>query len=397
MAIENGVILEGSSIGGEIFTFFGVGPDSNGRYNWGAIPNSSLINPKSKHKPVNYLSDATYTDSYGRVFGRRTRLTDDMRRSVNYGHNFVEYSNALDAIHGVAGGTNFTYERPSSWFRPADLWGYNHNAGDWHEVTTSITSVGQGSNVSFEVSSLTEIFTFGALSGLNERNVNFGFLMWNSAFSTTQPQVYFLSVTNMAVPEQQLDMLMAAGKLSFNTGDIPLGTWRMYPVVTTATVDKKDSFNTIKYTTNTGKWFPYPFCNTHILNVVSSGSGDDSIIGDFGVEVYDVEMYFTDPSSLTFSINSLTLLVYNNSNAGYTVNIQARIENAIYNQQTFTASAYVGAGNEGYVTLMDAKGDENSFYRFSVADTPPRLWVKYSITKDGQPQTDQTTIDLDKY
>ena len=397
MAIENGVILEGSSIGGEIFTFFGVGPDSNGRYNWGAIPYSSLINPKSKHKPVNYLSDATYTDSYGRVFGRRTRLTDDMRRSVNYGHNFVEYSNALDAIHGVAGGTNFVYERPSSWFRPADLWGYNHNAGDWHEVTTSITSVGQGSPVSVEVSNIEDIFTYGRLSGLNVYNVNFGFLMWNSAFSTSQPQVYFLSLTNMANATQQLGSLLAAGKLSFNTGDIPLGTWRMYPVVTTATVDKKDSFNTIKYTTNTGKWFPYPFCNTHILNVVSSGSGDDSIIGDFGVEVYDVEMYFTDPSSLTFSINSLTLLVYNNSNAGYTVNIQARIENAIYNQQTFTASAYVGAGNEGYVTLMDAKGDENSFYRFSVADTPPRLWVKYSITKDGQPQTDQTTIDLDKY
>ena len=395
MAIENGVILEGSSIGGEIFTFFGVGTDSNGRYNWGAIPNSSLINPKSKHKPVNYLSDSTYTDSYGRVFGRRTRLTDDMRRSVNYGHNFVEYSNALDAIHGVAGGTNFTYERPSSWFRPADLWGYNHNAGDWHEVTTSITSVGQGSNVSFEVSNLTEIFTFGALSGLNERNVNFGFLMWNAAFSTEQPQVYFLSVTNMAVPEQQLDMLMAAGKLSFNTGNIPLGTWRMYPVVTTASFTK-DSFNYIKDTSSNGKWYPYPYSNTHILTVVAAGGGEENVIDSITVYDYNYKMQFIDPANLSFSMSNLTLAVYNESNAGYTVTVQARIENAIYNQQTFTASIYVGAGGEEYVSLIDAKSEENN-YRFTVVDTPPRLWIRYSITKDGKTQESQTTIDLDKY
>lgn len=395
MAIENGVILEGSSIGGEIFTFFGVGPDSNGRYNWGAIPNSSLINPKSKHKPVNYLSDATYTDSYGRVFGRRTRLTDDMRRSVNYGHNFVEYGNALDAIHGVAGGTNFVYERPSSWFRPADLWGYNHNAGDWHEVTTSITSVGQGSSVSVEVSAIEDIFTYGRLSGLNVNNVNFGFLMWNSAFSTTQPQVYFLSLTNMANATQQLGSLLAAGKLSFGTTNIPQGTWRMYPCVTTASFTK-DSFNYIRDTSSNGKWYPYPYSNTHILTVVAAGGGEENVIDSIGVYDYGYEMQCVDYANLSFSISNLVLAVYNESKAGYTVTIQARIENAIYNQQTFSASVYVGAGGEEYVSLIDAKSEENN-YRFTVADTPPRLWIKYSITKDGKTQESQTTIDLDKY
>lgn len=395
MAIENGVILEGSPIGGEIFTFFGVGVDSNGRYNWGAIPNSSLINPKSKHKPVNYLSDATQTDAYGRVFGRRTRLTDDMRRSVNYGHNFVEYGNALDAIHGVAGGTNFVYERPSSWFRPADLWGYNHNAGDWHEVTTSITSVGQGSPVSVEVSNIEDIFTYGRLSGLNVNNVNFGFLMWNSAFSTTQPQVYFLSLTNMANATQQLGSLLAAGKLSFGTTNIPQGTWRMYPVVTTASFTK-DSFNYIKETSSNGKWYPYPYSNTHILTIVAAGGGEENVIDSIGVYDYGYEMQCIDYANLSFSMSNLVLAVYNEGKAGYTVTIQARIENAIYNQQTFSSSVYVGAGGEEYVSLIDAKSEENN-YIFTVADTPPRLWIKYSITKDGKTQESQTTIDLDKY
>ena len=395
MAIENGVILEGSSIGGEIFTFFGVGPDSNGRYNWGAIPNSSLINPKSKHKPVNFLSDATYTDAYGRVFGRRTRLTDDMRRSVNYGHNFLEYSNALDAIHGVAGGTNFVYVRPGSWFRPADLWGYNHNAGDWHEVTTSITSVGQGSPVSVDVSNIEDIFTYGRLSGLNVNNVNFGFLMWNSAFSTTQPQVYFLSLTNMANATQQLGSLLAAGKLSFSTTNIPQGTWRMYPVVTTASFTK-GSFNYIKDTTANGTWYPYPYCNTHILTVVAAGGGEENVIDSITVYDYGYEMQCIDYANLSFSMSNLTLAVANDGNASYTITVQARIENAIYNQSTFTGSVTVGAGQEAYITLIDAKSEENN-YVFTTADTPPRLWVRYFLTKDGKTQESQVTIDLDKY
>lgn len=395
MAIENGVILEGSSIGGEIFTFFGVGPDSSGRYNWGAIPNSSLINPKSKHKPVNYLSDATYTDAYGRVFGRRTRLTDDMRRSVNYGHNFVEYGNALDAIHGVAGGTNFTYERPSSWFRPADLWGYNHNAGNWHNVTTSVTSVGQGSPVTVDISNIDEIFTYGKLSGLNIYNVNFGFLMWNSAFSTSQPQVYFLSLTNMANATQQLGSLLAAGKLSFSTTNIPQGTWRMYPCVTTASFTK-DSFNYIRDTTSNSRWFPYPYCNTHVLTVVAAGGGEENIIDSITVYDYNYEMQFIDPANLSFSMSNLTLAVYNESNAGYTVTVQARIENAVYNQQTFTGSVTVMAGQEGYIALIDAKNEENN-YIFTVGETPPKLWVKYSVIKDGKTQESQIEIDLDKY
>lgn len=395
MAIENGVILDGTTIGGEVFTFFGIGPHSDGKYWWGDIPQSTLINPKSKHKPVNFLSEATQTDTYGRVFGRRTRLTDDMRRSINYGHTFIEYTNALDAIHGVAGGTNFPYDRPSSWFRPADLWGYNHNAGNWHNVTTSVTRVGQGSPVTVDISNIDEIFTYGKLSGFNVNNVNFGFLMWNSAFSTSQPQVYFLSLTNMANAEQQLGSLMAAGKLSFSTTNIPQGTWRMYPCVTTASFTK-DSFNYIRDTTSNGRWFPYPFCNTHAIEVVAAGGGEENVIDSIAVYDYGYEMTFIDPVNLSFSISNLTLAVYNESTAGYTVSVQARIENAIYNQQVFNGSVYVAAGQEGYIPLVDAKSEENN-YIFTVAETPPRLWIRYSLTKDGKVQESQTTIDLDKY
>ena len=396
MSIENGVIVNGSPIGGEVFTFFGVGKRSDGMYYWSDVLLSSTLNPKSKHKPMEYPYDDTENIG-GILYSRTTRLSDNQKRRVNYGHTFNVYSSGLAAIRAVAGGTNFPYSRPSSWGRIADLWGYNHNATDWHEVTTSITSIGQGSNASVEVSNLEGIFALGALSGLNVNNVNFGFLMWNSAFSTSQPQVYFLSLTNMGAPnnEQTLGTLLAGGKLSFSTSNIPLGTWRMYPCVTTASFTK-DSFNYIRTEEANGSWYPFPYSNTHIITVVSSGSGEENVIDSISVYDYGYEMQMIDAANLSFSISNLILAVYNEGSTGYTVSVQARIDNAIYNRQTFSGSVYVGAGQEAYISLIGAKSEED-YYRFSVADTPPRLWVRYYLTKDGQTQESQTTIDLDKY
>lgn len=394
MAIENNEIVYGSAIGGEVFAFFGVEPHSDGKYYWGDVLLSPLLNPKSKRKPMEYLYEDTTTIA-GVLFGRRTRLSDDQIRKVNYGHNFKVFNSALTAIHEVAAGTNFPYNRPSSWGRIADLWGYNHNAGDWYEVTTAISSVGQGSNVTVDITNIEEIFTFGALSGLNANNVNFGFLMWNAAFSATQPQVYFLSLTNMANAEQTLGSLMSAGKLSFGTTNIPQGTWRMYPCVTTA-LFTKDSFNYIRTEDANGNWYPYPYSNTHTITVVASGGGEENVIDSITVYDYGYELYLIDTANLSFALANLQLAVNNEGTASYTINIQARIENAIYNQQTFTASTTVGAGQEAIVTLFDAKMEED-WYRFTAADTPPKLWVKYSLVKDGQTQESTMAIDLDKY
>ena len=312
MAIEKGVILEGSSIGGEIFTFFGVGTDSNGRYNWGAIPNSSLINPKSKHKPVEFLSDATYTDSYGKVYGRRTQLNKNQRLSVNYGHNFEPYNNPLDAIRAVAGGTFFTYNRPSSWFRPADLWGYDHSTQNWCGVETNYTSVSKNGKVTVQIE-LDETMALGSITSrsINVTNVNIGLLMWNAAFSASQPQVYFYSFTNYANNES-MDLVEA---FKIDCSKLSAGTWYMYPCLTTANVSKD---TLIYYRGNAeeygASWFPLPFCNTKAITVLASGQGggDDDVsdeiitLTESGVDYTQVDSTYFRVSRIYFTLENLT-------------------------------------------------------------------------------------------
>lgn len=403
MSIVNGVITDQSPLGGELFTFFGVGTDANGRYNWGALPNSTIINIKSKHKPVEFLDDNdVYVDSVGRVFSRRTRLSDAQRLKVNYGHTFVQYTDALNAIRGVAEGTNFPYNRPTAWFRPADFWGYNHYADNWHTLTTTITKISQGGVTQLELTDIENIFNFGRLSGLNANNVNFGFLM-ASAFSSTQAQVYFFSMTDMRYAEQQLSTLLGDGKLSFNTTNIPVGTWKMYPVITTA-VFAKDSFNYIREETENGYWYPYPFSNTHTITIVESGSseGEDVVIDSIYIEDGGYDIRLIDSLNLIFQMFNVILNITNEGSAAYNVSIEAHISNVVegteVNKPQLSMVVSVPANTTVTQVLYNVK-EENSdeAYRFAVGDTPPVLYIRYFLTKEGQVQESSTTIELDKY
>lgn len=393
MSVENGIITPGSAIGGVEFSFFGVQRRADGYYHWGDLVLSPNINPKSKNKPVEFPYEDTEVIG-GVTYNKKTQLTGNMRLKVNYGHTFVEYNNALAAIHGVAGGTNFPYSRPQSWGRPADLWGYDHNAVNWYALSTSITSISKGGTAQVNLEGIEEIFTFGALSGLSVNNVNFGFLMWNTSFSTTQAQVYFLSLTNMANSTQQLGTLLAGGKLTLSTTNIPQGSWRMYPCVTTASFTK-DSFNYIRTEDANGRWFPYPFCNTHIINVVAAGSGEDTVIDSITVEDYSYELQLTDSANLVYTLTNLVLKVVNDSSTAYDVTVSASIGNIVSGARTFIATVRVPANGEAYATLLDAKSEED-YYRFSIGEGTPVLNVVYSLVKDGQTQQSSTTIDLDK-
>lgn len=402
MAIrENRFIDDGTPLGGELFTFFRVGKNSNGIYDWGALPNSPVLNTKSKMKPFMYTDDAVVKDSANNVYGKFTQLSDDMKRAINYGHNFKEYTNALEAIRGVAAGDNFLYNVPTSWARPADFWGYDHEQPDWFSFSTRVSSLSIGGTTFVNHENLSDIFTFGRLAGLTANSVNFGFLMWNNAFSATQPQVYFYSCTNMAKANEQLSTLMSGDNglqivANSNNNGLGQGTWRMYPVVTTASFTK-DSFNYIREETANGKWYPFPYSNLHILNIVGSGEGDDDLIGGIEVSLDACDIRLLDAASLTYKLHSLSVMFSNSSSSSYEVSYEWSIRDA-FNQtnspQSKAGKVVVPADDSVTVEIFSVKNEEDA-YRFSVPMTPVELNIAYWMETDGGTQENMITIELE--
>ena len=398
MAIINGVIENGKPIGGEVFTFFGIERRANGMYYWGDIPQSTLINVKSRHKPMNFVSDAV-TNVNGVVFGRRTQLSPEQRRSRNYGHIYTVYNNAVDAIRGVAAGTNFVYDRPASWFRLPDLWGYNHSATNWYNFYTQITNLAQGSVQPIkQEGDITEIFTLSALNGLTPANVNFGFLCWNSAFSPTQSQVYFLSLTSLRNTTDNFQNLLTGEGLTLSTANIPVGTWRMYPVVTDNNTFNRHSFTQITEANPdyNGNWWPYPFADTLIINVVSQGQGDDNVIQYIDVDEPTYNLEVVDASNLVYMLKELSVTFRNTSNTAYTVNYELSFPKAgVTNTDGFPFSGTLNIAGGGSATVSYVKDkNEEEALRLQLAEGEVVLQVKYWVTVNGRPQTLNPTYEL---
>ena len=390
--IVDRVIREGATNVGQLFKFFGV-KKRDGLYKLGDLVLANTINERSKHKPMEYLKDTIIEDAYGRIFSRKTRLTDDMRRERNYGHRMVVYPNAVEAIHGVVDGTSFVYERPSSWGRLPDFWGYDDKTQYWHEVEMPVKKVNTNSKAMVTVSDLESMFTLGTVKekGLNLLTANFGFLMWNSAFSADQGQVYFLSLTDVRDSEKQL--VEVKEKMFVSTANIAAGTWRMYPCITSVSNLAQDSFTYMRADGDyEGDWIPLPFCNVYTLEVVTSG-GDDVIIGNVTLDKkVESDVEIVDPASLTYQMSTCTISFTNSSQTNYTISFQASI-----------ADSYAGVGDfsfSGSDKLIPA-GESVSFtwesrepYRFSIIESPVKLKVTYWMNTEVDTQEVTNYIEL---
>jgi hypothetical protein len=125
MAITSeGVIEAGKPIGGEVFTFFGVGPRSDGKYYWVDVILASNINKYSICKPIHYPKLGKLTDA------ERRGYLADINNGVIYGLKIGVPNNTLYNIHEA----NWDYVgKPyggirESPYRVPDLWGYDHYA-----------------------------------------------------------------------------------------------------------------------------------------------------------------------------------------------------------------------------------------------------------------------------
>ena len=380
------IIIDQATTIGSLFRFFGL-PKRGGMYRVGDLITLADINPKSKHKPVEYPKDDIYEPVKGVVYSKLTELNEDMRKEVNYGHKMVAYPNAVEAIRGVAEGSNFVYERPSSWSRLKDFFGYNDDAGNWHEVQIPISKVNKDSSVDVRISDLEAMFALGEVvsKGLNLYTANLGFLMWNAAFSPEQGQVYFLSLTDMReVGKQLVDI---KDELRISTENIGEGIWYMYPCVTNVVLSQNSMTQMRGDGEYEGVWIPLPYCNTHTLEVVTSG-GEDNLIGSIVIEKDKIEsnIELLDAASLTYRMSRLAISFTNTGDFDYTFSFDTGILNAYNPVGEFDlagSNIFIMAG-ETQEFIWELKED---YYRFSVIETPVQLEVTYWMTVNGKPQS----------
>ena len=379
------IIKDQATTIGSLFRFFGL-PKRGGMYRVGDLITLADINPKSKHKPVEYPKDTIIEPIKGVVYSKLTELNEDMRKEVNYGHKMVVYSNAVEAIRGVAEGSNFVYERPSTWSRLKDFFGYNDDAGNWHEVQTPISKINRGSSVEVRISDLEAMFALGEVvsKGLNLYTANLGFLMWSSPFSAEQGQVWFLNLTDLRTAGEQLVDLKDSLKIS--TNDIGEGVWYLYPCITNVLLDKDSMIKMRGDGEYEGVWIPLPYCNTHSIEVVATG-GDDNLIGSIVLDKeFDSDIALLDAASLAYTISTLTISFTNTGETSYTFSFDTSIHNSVPLSGEFDFSGQ-GITIEAGETLSFTWELKEDSYRFMVYETPVQLEVTYYMTVEGQPQS----------
>lgn len=377
--IENNIIKEGATNVEELCNFFGVGKRSDNIYHSEDLMLAPTIKPKSKLKPIEFNGEDVVIS--GVRFGKLSKLTPDQRLSVNYGHNLVVYTDATEAIRGVASGTNFPYIKPSSWFRLADLWGYNHNPSDWFELKVGSTSINVNGST-FVGINFSDFFRLGAVAekGFTMYNINFGFLVWNSSLASQgYPQVYFISLTDLSTPGKQLIDLQD----NLEIKGIPVGTWSIYPCITNVRLNQHE-FTYIRGDGNyQGNWIPFPYANIITLSIVSSGGGGS--VTDY----INFENSYVDYSRLdnyTYVIRTITLEFSNTSTSNKEISFRLLDNNGNIQSSTgellVSGSTVIPAESSGSVDLYYG-GKEEDGIRVTVAETPLELQVQYWETGDN--------------
>lgn len=392
MKIVNGIIQdEGISLKG-LCGYFGVGKRADGAYYPTDLMRSGSIKPKSKIKPVEYPYD-DIIDIAGEKYGQATRLLDQQRRKINYGHNFKYYENALDAIRGVIKGENFMYEPPVGWNRLSDFIGYNDNPTDWHNTVLSHVRPTLGAKIKVSVEPIDEVLTYGAMSGLLLKDMNLGFLMWKDGFVAEQPQIYFYSCSDSSIPEHSLDVLLSDESLQIDTSKVGEGLWVLYPVLTTAKYTK-DSMTYIREEDSNGKWYPYPYCASKYIDIVKTG-GDDQILDLYiTCESVEADVEVLDGANLVYNIKKIAVTFANRLETVYDIDFEIEIKGAIseVNKPVMSGHETLPIGTTEFVVFDYTKVEDD--YRVQIGTLPIEASIRYWIKTDTGVQDNTATFTI---
>ena len=229
--------------------------------------------------------------------------------------------------------------------------------------------------------------------------MNLGFLVWPEEYSETQPQVYFISMTDVRDATKQLTSVMSGDGFKLNTSELTVDkTYRLYPCLTTyAQFDQHVMYREKGDDTYPGQYFPLPFCNTFLLEIVSSG-GDTDVMKNISLVDHDIDVRVIDPTSLTYGLWKLGIYFTNSSESEYEMLIEWKLKD-VYNQvnkpeiQNSTVIIQGGTTEEKpqYVELYVS---EETPYRFEVGDTLLEIEITYTIHREDYSETRTETFEL---
>lgn len=331
---------------------------------------SSLINPKSKYKPMRF------TDKNGNAY--YPALTEADMLSINYGIVIKAYtfeSGDFDSIVGTMGTeiersldlTNTSKDEKAFYYdrlvetnekdigRMTDFFGYQHLAGDWFTPSFELKGVvGQANSCRLRLNWGNILTSFGDLknwdayddlfeSGTTNMTACFGFIMKPKG-SAWNKFTHFYCILNQEGINQ-----LNGNLIEFTPESGSAGEWDIYPVLVggafgaTATAN---SLHQLNETTSTGTIVPLPYATPEVWKIAQAGGDNES--GD-NTDLFNLMDYLSVDISANATILDVGVARINGVTANITVTKNAETTKV----PTFTVSSMtVSSDMQGATELV---------------------------------------------
>jgi hypothetical protein len=159
----------------------------------------------------------------------------------------------------------------------------------------------------------------------------------------------------------------------------------MYPCVTSYGLFDQNKLYYERGGNYVGDYYPIPYCNTLEVNVVKTG-GDTDLLGFIALEDVYGEVELVDAASLTYKMYNCGVGFTNTSEVDYTIGISASVYGALthINKPNMTTEVVIPAKTEEpmYIELYSVKSEDEA-YRFSIAEEPLQMEVRYWMQTDN--------------
>ncbi|MGN1157628.1 MAG: hypothetical protein ACI4TK_15735 [Agathobacter sp.] len=189
------------------------------------------INPWSWNKPMDY--------------DKIQRLTDDEKKSINYGWDVKIYNSISELITDIENENMWKYLVPTNMLRISDFELYNPDSKKPFQLYFKNANYGKvGDTISFGIDDFTQVFTWGVMSGESYANWNVGLIV---AKDLTSKNIYYYNVSSVQdLNTESIDFIIPS---FFNTGE-----YKCFLVLT----DFSFGSEYINVEDNSYRWFSFP-------------------------------------------------------------------------------------------------------------------------------------------
>ena len=206
----------------------------HGSTDLGTLCTSNKINKWSRYKPISVQQVA--------------ELTESQWKNYNYGWVIPSYSTRPEVWQAYVNGNGWSYSKPSSYFRLTDFIKYNHNSKSPFNVELNNTSPSIGTSISFEMSGIEDIKSWGYFSSISSSTLQFGILCSNGGY---------FPITGSTLTFDTIEWTKI--QCSITSGDFTAGSsYTFCPVITTYTKVTPQAWNYLGQSDIGGTWWLMP-------------------------------------------------------------------------------------------------------------------------------------------